>query len=280
MSKQAALERIGEKVVLPSSPEILTRITMMMEDPQVGIPEIGAEAGRDPGITSRLLRLANSAHCGLSVPVATPEQAVGVIGVRMLRNIALQTSVMQQYRELALELDCDLASHWYHAAQIASMAYDLARRLEHKELLPEEMYTCGLMHDVGKVVLLDSLREEYAELLDEAARMRLECQELEMEWLGFTHADVGAMLAERWKFPERMCRAIGEHHAAPSDLAQQPETAVVALTDRLAYALDSTSCEEILPEEARLAVELVGLQATAFADWVEQSRAIRAEVEI
>lgn len=265
---------------MPSSPEILTRITMMMEDPQVGIPEIGAEAGKDPGITSRLLRLANSAHCGLSVPVVTPEQAVGVIGVRMLRNIALQTSVMQQYRQLALELDCDLAAHWQHAAHIASMAYDLGRRLEHADLLPEEMYTCGLMHDVGKVVLLDSLREDYAALLQEAARTRRECQELEAAWLGFTHADVGAMLAERWNFPERMCRAIGEHHNAPADLARRPEAAVVVLADRLAYALDSTSCDETLPRIACLAEDLVGLPAAGFADWVEHSCAIRAEVGI
>jgi len=280
MSKQAALERIGTKVVLPSSPEILTRITMMMEDPQVGIPEIGAEAGKDPGITSRLLRLANSAHYGLSVPVVAPEQAVAVIGVRMLRNIALQTSVMQQYDELALELDCDLTAHWRHAALVASMAHDLGRRLGRADLLPEEMYTSGLMHDVGKVVLLDSLREDYATLLEAAARSRRECQELEESVLGFTHADVGAMLAERWNFPERMCRAIGEHHVPAEDLVDRPATAVVALADRLAYALDSTGCEELLPEIAGLAEESVGLAAEAFADWVRHAREMRVEVEI
>jgi HD-like signal output (HDOD) protein len=280
MSKQAAVERIGNRVILPSSPEILTRITMMMEDPQVGIPEIGAEAGKDPGITSRLLRLANSAHYGLSVPVVAPEQAVCVIGVRMLRNIALQTSVVQQYRQLALELDCDLAGHWRHAALIASMAYDLSRRVGGADLLPEEMYTCGLMHDVGKVVLLDSLREDYVALLAEAARTRQECQDLEQPQLGFTHADVGAMLAERWNFPPSMCRAIGEHHCAEDDLRECPEAAVVVLADRLAYALDSTSCEELLPRIAGLAEELVGLQAADFSDWVARSREMRAEVEI
>jgi putative nucleotidyltransferase with HDIG domain len=198
MSKQEAQKRIGDKITLPTLPEVVIRITSMVDDPKVRISDIGSVIAQDPAITAKVLRIANSAFYGLGTAVISPEQAATVIGGRNLRNIALQASVIGRYEHLSKQFDLDLNEMWMHSVFTAQLSQELARRAGCPlGMAPEEFYTCGLLHDVGKAVLLESLREEYVTVYQAAKQTGEAIHLAEERLLKFTHFEVGAMVAQR-----------------------------------------------------------------------------------
>jgi HD-like signal output (HDOD) protein len=97
MGKREALQTFGDRISLPSLPDVVMRVNAMIDDPNVGLSEIGRLAATDPSITARVLRLANSGYYGLREQVTSAEQAATVIGSRALRNVAMQVSILQRY---------------------------------------------------------------------------------------------------------------------------------------------------------------------------------------
>jgi HD-like signal output (HDOD) protein len=107
MEKRALLEAFGDRISLPSLPEVVLRITAAIDDPAIGVAEMGRIASEDPAVTARVLRLANSGFYGLSEPVTSAERAVTVIGARALRNVAMQCSIVRHYEHLRAIPDFD-----------------------------------------------------------------------------------------------------------------------------------------------------------------------------
>ncbi|HUR28184.1 MAG TPA: HDOD domain-containing protein [Planctomycetota bacterium] len=281
MSKQEAQKRLSDKVSLPTLPEIVTRITAMVEDPNVRIRDIGAVVAQDPAITATVLRIANSAYYGLAKAAISPEEAAAVIGGRSLRNIALQASIIGKFEHLSRKFDFDLHELWVHAVFTAQLCQELARRLPHApELGPEEFYTCGLLHDVGKAVLLDSLREEYAAVYRAAKESGEAIHLAEERMLSFTHVEVGALVAQRWQLPEPVCHAIRHHHGPREEVLSNPTTTVVALCDQLAYRIDTPEFAAALPRLAALAHDTLRVAPDDFGAFVEHAAVLRGQVQI
>ena len=281
MTKQEAQKRIGEKLTLPTMPEVVIRITSMVDDKNVRISDIGAVVAQDPAITATVLRIANSAYYGLAKPVISPEQAATVIGGRSLRNIALQASIIGRYEHLGKKFDFDLNELWIHSVFTAQLCQELARRMPTPcAIAPEEFYTCGLLHDIGKAVLLDSLHEEYVAVYQAAKATGEAIHLTEERMLGFTHVEVGALVAQRWQFPEPVAHAIRYCHGPRDQVLCNPATAVVALCDQLAYRLDSSSFGAALPRLTALARDTLQIKPDVFAAFVERASALRGLVQI
>ena len=281
MSRQEAQKRLSERIRLPTLPEIVTRITSMVDDPNVRIRDIGAVVARDPAITATVLRIANSAYYGLAKPAISPEEAAAVIGGRSLRNIALQASIVGKFAHLSRTFDFDLHELWMHSVFTAQLCQELARRMPFAlPIGPEEFYTCGLLHDVGKAVLLESLRDEYAAVY-RAARASGEALHLaEERMLSFTHVEVGALVAQRWQLPEPVGHAIRFHHGPRDEVLANRTTAIVALCDQLAYRNDTPEFGAALPRLAALARETLEVDPDDFGAFVERASVLRARVQI
>ncbi len=281
MSLQEAHKRLSEKITLPSLPEAVTRITAMVNDPTVRIGDIGAVVAQDPAITATVLRIANSAYYGLAKPAVTPEQAATVIGARSLGNIALQASVIGRYEHLSHKFDLDLHELWVHSVFTAQLCQDLARRVTIScEIAPEEFYTCGLLHDVGKAVMLDSLREEYMAVYQVARQTGEAVHLAEERILSFTHAEVGALVAKRWQFPDSVSHAIRHCHGPRSEILTHPATALVALCDQLAYRINTPGFGAALPLLTALARDTLRVKPDAFGAFVERATSLRGQVQI
>ncbi|MEO6709542.1 MAG: HDOD domain-containing protein [Planctomycetota bacterium] len=281
MTKQEAQKRLSEKITLPTLPEVVTRITSMVDDPNVRIRDIGAIVAQDPAITATVLRVANSAYYGLAKPAISAEEAAAVIGARSLRNIALQASLVGRFEHLSKKFDFDLHELWTHSVFTAQLCQELSRRMTLScTIAPEEFYTCGLLHDVGKAVLLDSLQEQYAEVYRHARQSGEAIHLTEERMLGFTHVEVGELVSQRWKFPEPVSHAIRFHHGPRDEVLNNPATAVVALCDQLAYRLGTPGFGAALPRLTALARETLRVKPDDFGAFVERASVLRTQVQI
>ena len=275
MGKKEALQALGSRLVLPSPPEVVVRINSMIADRAFGPQEIGRVVGSDPALATRVLSTANSSFYGLQEPVHSAEQAATVIGVRSLRNIAMQASIAQRYAHLEGRRDLDVGAIWEHAERCAQLAQLLgaASRVD-LELAPDEFYTCGLLHDIGKVALLESLGEDYVSILRDARAARRPLHHAEQERLGFTHVDVGALVAARWNLPPAVALSIAYHHGPNERVLEYPVVAVVALADQLAYRADLPDFEPVGRRLAEVAGHVLSVTPAAFQRVVESARAV------
>ena len=273
MSKREALERIGDRLSLPTLPEVVVQINQMVVDPRVGVSEIGAVVAGDPALTAKVLKIANSAFYGLSEPVMTAEAVASVIGVQALRNVALQASIMKRFERFANLPDFDLAELWSHAQQVGQLSRALAQLVRLADgLSPEDFYTCGLLHDVGKVLLLDALGDEYLEVIRAARKSQQTLHATEEAVLGFTHVDVGALLAKRWDLPADVVTAIAFHHGPREEILNNPSVAIVTIADQVSYRAKAGGLEQAGERLADLARRILGVDPKRFEAILELAR--------
>jgi putative nucleotidyltransferase with HDIG domain len=277
MGKKEALQVFGDRISLPSLPDVVARISSLIDDPSVGLVDLGRLVAQDPAITARVLRLANSGYYGLSEPVTSPEQAATVIGSRALRNVAMQVSILQRYEHLRGISDFDLDELWAHSILTARLSQSLAERcIDRTGVPPDDFYACGLLHDVGKVVMLEGLGDQYVECLRIARRTGAPLHQCEESGLGFSHIEVGALLAQQWKLPERIAHAIEFHHGPSSEVTAHPHVGVVAVADQIAYRCGSATFDSAVHRLAAFAARVLGIDDETFYEIAERAR----EVEV
>ena len=278
MEKRALLEAFGDRISLPSLPEVVLRITAAIDDPAVGVAEMGRIASEDPAVTARVLRLANSGFYGLSEPVTSAERAVTVIGARALRNVAMQCSIVRHYEHLRAIPDFDLDELWRHLTLTAQLAQSIAVAAHPRTRLnADDLYACGLLHDVGKVVILDSRTDEYLECIRIARRTAAQLHDAERRVFGFSHVEVGAMLAVQWQLPEKVAQAIEFHHGPTHAIHEYPHVGVIALADQLAYRAGSETFDSAVLKLSHVAERCLGIGPQTFVALAERVRG--ADVE-
>jgi putative nucleotidyltransferase with HDIG domain len=219
---------------IPTLPEVVMRVNELIEKPDTGCREIGALVAEDAPLAAKVLRIANSAYYGLANACLSTEHASTVLGVRVLKNIVTQISVIKQFEHLDGVEGFSVTDLWRHSILTGRYAAQIARRARRVSTPAEELYGCGLLHDVGKVVLLDGLGNEYLHVVRTALEQERPLVEVERELLQFDHTDVGAAVTSRWDLPQGIVNAIHLHHAPPDELVEQPTVLLVSTANRLA----------------------------------------------
>ncbi len=233
------LEQLRKSVSdLPTIPETLSRILKPLEDPNSGARELAEVIRGDAPLASKILRLANSPLYQKTRTISTVHECVAVLGYRTVRQVALCVSVVA-----SLGHECekqrsrvDYRDIWRHGVTTGAVASELAIMAGYSE--PEEVFTCGLLHDLGKFVLTVLHPETYAEVIVARCRKGGLLTVHERDAFGFDHAEAGAALADAWNFPAHLVSSIGGHHATS---IESPEIGLVALADYLANLLDPAS---------------------------------------
>ncbi len=253
MSTLQARRLLAKNVNLPTLPSVMQKLSALLQDPDTGAREVGHLISEDVALTGKVLKIANSAYYGLRERCLAPQQAASILGIKVLRNVVLQASVMKQYDHLKGGA-FDVEALWRHSILTGHLCQFLARKCQNSiGLAPDELYICGLLHDLGKVVLLDSLREEYLAVVADSANFGTRLYRAEEERLGFTHADVGALVAQQWGLPEAVFRAIQFHHETTEEEEEDAVVLLVRSTNLIAHAIsdDDPTASEILDEELR-----------------------------
>ncbi|MCB9915311.1 MAG: HDOD domain-containing protein [Planctomycetes bacterium] len=245
MSTLRAKQLIRDNLNIPTLPAIVERISTLMADPEVGTAEVGEVVGQDAPLAAKVLRIANSAYYGLRERCLSTEQASSVLGLRVLKNVVTQASVIQQFEHLRGFAGFDIDQLWHHSILTATACAELAKHCTGRVLLdPEEFYVCGLLHDLGKVVMLDAMGESYLEAFLEAARSGERLHVVEERRFGFNHTDVGSLVATRWQLPVAAASAIQFHHGPRENVQQDPVVALVANANLLAHRVAEGRLEE------------------------------------
>ncbi len=210
---------------LPTIPTVLAKILQLVDSESSSGKELIAVVERDQALTGKLLRLANSAFFGQTRRVATIPRAVVLLGFSTVRNLALGVKVWDALgtgvaRNRLEEL-------WAHTVAVAVATKTLAASLRAGD--PDEAFTAGLLHDVGRLVLAMRFRDDYWRAVGGASEAEA-VEGMEATNLGVDHTEVGAWILEAWSLPPAIVEAVRHHHATPT----RPGIAgLLAIADRL-----------------------------------------------
>lgn len=198
MDSAALLSRVDE---LPRLPKAISELLDVVNDDNATVKTIATKVSHDPLISAKVLRLANCAYYGHSREVGSIDEAVVRLGMQTLRTLVLASAVMGSMPKCN---GVDLAQFWGQTFEIALYSQEMARRCG---VQPEEAFTCGILHRIGDL-LIAAISPEDAEKINDAVAQGKDKHAFERELLGYDSPDIGALLAQNWKFTPALVQGI------------------------------------------------------------------------
>lgn len=219
---------------LPASPAIVSTVMSLTSNPDSRVPEISRVLSADQSLTAKVLKLSNSSFYGRPKGVGTLQEAIMLLGFFTVRSIVVATSAHTIYTQDACGGPKEKL--WEHSLATAVAARQVAK---HVRLAGnDEVFISALLHDIGKLVMLQKLPDAYTEVIEEVESLKRPFVEIETRRLGFDHCLVADMLLAQWKFPAEMRRAILDHHQPTTPDGGPPTAAqIVCLGNYLAKRL-------------------------------------------
>ncbi|HSV74878.1 MAG TPA: HDOD domain-containing protein [Chthonomonadales bacterium] len=209
---------------LPPLPATAVRLMEMTSDSTASARDIGDLIGSDVAMTTRVLRIANSAFYGMPRSVQTVRDAVLILGMRAVRSLAIAAAASDTLQMESAGYRMGQGELWKHSLHTAMLAQMVASRTGAAP--GDEAFVAGLLHDVGKVVLSVYVSAQFDAIEALAELDGIQFTQAERGVLGFDHAEVGARVADRWNLPQVLCEAVGGHHG-PFDGGKDESLAVV-----------------------------------------------------
>lgn len=207
-SVQALISRIHK---LPALPRVYHQVVEELSSPEPSLARAGKIISQDVGMSAKLLKLVNSPFFGFYQHISSPEQAATLLGTNVLRALLFTVHIFSVYNYTRVS-GFSLAGLWEHSLATARLACRLGRMENLSRHDQDECYIGGLLHDVGKLVLISQLPEQYERILEEVRASRKRVHEVELEFLGTSHAEIGAYLMGLWGLPTPAVEAIAFHH--------------------------------------------------------------------
>lgn len=181
----------------------------------------------DPALSTKVLRMANSAFYGRLTKAETITQAVVTLGFRAVRTVALAASVVDHIIPEEAFPGMSWRSFWEHCVATGASAELIARRLSTCKRGGESAFVAGLLHDVGKLVVARNAADEFGKIVERAIELDGDFSTAEVEILGTDHATIGGLLAQQWRIPEALATPITHHHTdTPSEKTEDLVKAV------------------------------------------------------
>jgi len=260
---------LSEHKELTSMPQIITEIINVSRNENSSSASLAKIIMKDPNLTTRILRVVNSPYYGSAKTVTTINQAVMTMGQRAVIALALAASIYNMVNEVNSAID--RKKFWRHSLEVAIAAKEIARAINYES--PEEAFICGLLHDIGVLVLDASFPEESKKIwkLTETGESLLR---LEEEYWGTNHSRVGQFLLRQWGLPELFSEAIGGHHLAFGPEDNLPYQRII-LTVNLANRISRFNIGSVPPPST----EDIMLKKTLTADLGLSEKAL-GEIEV
>jgi diguanylate cyclase (GGDEF)-like protein len=211
MQKVELLKRIANHPNIPSPPTVVLQVLEKASKRDCTIADLCQIIQMDPGMSSRILRIVNSATFGLSRAVTSIQRALAVVGLNSARLIVLALSFPDMQRKMHAADQAVKQRYWKSSVAGAVVARELSRAMRSKE--PEDDMAAGLLRDLGELVLQQMMPEEYGTVLAQPVASLINDQiDLEEIHCGLDHAEVSAFILDRWRLPAEMTEAIHHHH--------------------------------------------------------------------
>ncbi len=211
MINQSHVEsRLNSIENLPSLPIVIHQIQKALANPDNSMGQISKIIEKDSSLALKTLKLVNSAYYGLRNPITSIKGAIVILGLEAVHNLVLGLSVIKMFKNSDKKM-FDHGAFWEHSLGCALLSKSIAKKTTPGEL--EEYFIAGLLHDIGKLIFEQYLHEEYITVLKSTKDNDSSLVSQETAVFGFTHADVGAFISMKWKFPIQLAVIIRYHHS-------------------------------------------------------------------
>lgn len=216
---------------LPPSPRILVKLLDLFKQPDQSIDEIVKLIGHDPSFTAEVLRRCNTVHFGANQPAGDIAEAVTRLGFQEVYNVVLGMFASEAILRPGYSPHVEIL--WRHSVAVAVASGVLAQAVD--ESVPFA-FTAGLLHEVGKVIMVSSDAGRYAQAVQDAAMFKRSTLVTENQLFGFDHTELGACLLERWNLPPSIVAAVRHHHQLAGSEPFERLAATIHLANILAHA--------------------------------------------
>ena len=193
---------------LPQFPENVSLVQKLINDPRSELADIARHISMDPALTADLLKIVNSAQYMLVKKVDNISDAVKMVGMRGIKNLLYSYGTQKVLGEDTKEK----RELWDHSYKTAFYAYNLTKNFKRDKNLLDDVYVCGILHDMGKIIFSNVHPALLEKIKNFCSEKGLPASTFEDLSAGMNHAEIGAMVAEKWNFPDHLVQAIQFHH--------------------------------------------------------------------
>jgi HD-like signal output (HDOD) protein len=241
LSAETLAAEVAELEALPCLPESSRRLEELLAEDEPPVRSIGEVIARDVSMTAKILQMVSSGFFGPPRRVADAAQAATNLGLDVLRPLAADSRIFYPFHPGLVE-EFALVDHWRHAVDVGRLARRIAGELSGDQAFADSAQLGGLLHDLGRIVLIHQLPETYRAVVSAPRRGRISQLDLETEQYGTTHAHVGAYLAGVWGLFDPIVEALAFHHH-PEDCPRAGEvTPLTAVHVADALSREAAAC--------------------------------------
>ncbi|MDY6970003.1 MAG: HDOD domain-containing protein [Spirochaetota bacterium] len=236
---------------IPIMPQVATKIIKLQEDNlDISFKELGNIILLDPALTAKILKVANSALYARQKEITSIQQAITLLGFKTIKSLVLLVcasnifgkskkrlkSSSELYKSKSSEIEI-----WRHLVLTAFLARHISTSLN-LDQYNEEIFIAGLLHDIGRIILLINNSEAYEGFLETLCnKTEQDILSIEEEIFGYHHAEVGKIVLEKWNFPDELIDTVYQHHSTSVDSAHKKMILIVALANLYSRILSDES---------------------------------------
>jgi len=221
---------------LPTIPKVVMEVNQMLRDHNSNISQLTEIIGKDQGLTTKILAVANSPLYGLPRKVSSLEFAIMLLGMREITNIVTALSLAQVVKSVDIE-GFNYMDFWMHSMIVGTASKDIAKKLGFPELAGDT-FVGGMLHDIGIQLTASYFPNEFKEIITLTKSGNVKYYDAEMEILGVTHEDIGHFMISKWNLPSNLAEMVGYHHNPSLLKTKNVALSVVYLADSMTKIFD------------------------------------------
>ena len=221
---------------IPTLPTIVFELNQHLQNPETSIARVSETIEKDQAMALKILKLVNSVFYGFRSKVSDIKNAVVLLGFNAVRNAIVSVSVVNALPKTLLFQDFEMIDFWKHSLAVAVASKSIAQKAGVDS--PDNCFVGGLLHDVGKVILAQYFKDDFAKVWTRMTNEYLPFYEAEQQELSVDHTKIGAYLADRWQLPQGLTDAIRWHHNFQPDNGNAGFIINIHLADILVNSYD------------------------------------------
>jgi putative nucleotidyltransferase with HDIG domain len=271
MDAKNILKSLDQIEDLPTLPAVAMEVNKMLLDEDITISQLSGAIEKDQAMVSKILKLVNSAFFGLRGKISNISHAVVVLGFNTIRNVVVSISIINAF-SIKEGLDgFDIAEFWKHSVAVAVTSKYLAEKAGIHSA--DNCFVAGLLHDIGKIVLLQHFKDLFQKVWLAVKGKRLSFYEAEKSQIQIDHAWIGGYLAQKWQLPIPLIDAIRYHHDVKPTINDQHLLMIIHVADIIVntYTPDSKDRMELSGVHPD-ALSALGNLIDTISDWYPDSQ--------
>ncbi len=243
MDSKSILKKLDRIDDLPTLPVIAMEVNTMLQDYNTSIQDLCRVIENDQALVPRILKLVNSSFYGFKSKIANIDRAIILLGFNTIRNAIISVAVLDAFSMKKINVEgFDIKEFWAHSVAVAVISRYLSAIT--RSCAPEDAFTAGLLHDIGKIVIAQYFPDIFKKILESIKINSISFYEAEKKEIPINHARLGTYLAKKWKLPDSLSDTIRYHHAVKKNVTDSNLLMVVHTADIITNeCLDNTEPE-------------------------------------